>query len=725
MSMMPTNADITAKGAIIGTLQYMAPEQLEEEEADARTDVFAFGAMLYEMVTGRKAFEGKSQASLIAAIMHFDPPPLMTHQPLTPPLLDRVVRKCLEKDPEDRWQSARDLLTQLNWIVEGGRQIDVPAPIEKRGPGRYTMAAWSIALLLIGAAAALVLSRSFSPTPRTEPPIMRFDIEAPVTNNIVSPSPDGKRLLVLEQGGRLWVRSLDQLSGQSLPGVEGALTPFWSADSRFIGFFAAGKLKKVDLFGGPPQTICDVSGDPSQTGGTWNNDGVILFGSDSGPIFRVAAAGGRPTPVTELDRARGETSHVRPHFLPDGRHFLFLARSTKSENTGIFADSVEKRSPKFIVNSPFGAAFASPDYLLYLREGTLMAQRFDPFRLQLEGDPISLVSEQLGTNPYMGLAAFGVSEAGPLAYRIGSNVGTELRLVDRDGKEAGAPFGGINVANPVLSPDEQAVAVSRYEAGSDLWIFDRIRGGSTKFTFDPARDNNPIWSPDGKNIVFSSDRDGGVGAGNLYMKAAGGAGQEELLLRSDTAKVPTDWSRDGRFVIYENRDPRTQGDLVILPMSGSSGDRKPMDFLRTPFSEVQARFSPDGRWIAYASTESGRPEVYVQSFPRTGGKWLISNAGGFQPRWRADGKELFYITDKDNKGSNAFMAVDILTMPGDSEFKAGVPKKLFAVNVVTANQRNSYDVTRDGQRFLLNTPAAAQNPTVTLVLNWTAALNKK
>lgn len=731
VSSLPTNAAMTAQGTILGTLQYMAPEQLEGRDADARSDIFAFGGMLYEAVTGKKAFEGKSHASLIAAIMHVDPPAVSLLQPGTPLALERVVKKCLAKDPADRWQSAKDLLDVLEWSTSGELRAAVT---EKRSSGWRAIGVWSIAVVVVIGLAALLVPRLFQPAPGPESSLIRFEIETPAVTaaTAIRLSPDGKRLTTVDpsERGNLWVRSLDQLRGQHLPGTEGATNPFWSPDSRYIGFFAGGRLKKVDLFGAPPQTICDVPGGSGSSGGTWNNDGIILFGSESGPLFRVAAAGGPPAAVTDLDKTRDETSHGRPYFLPDGKHFLFLARSAKPENSGIFVDSLQTKSRKFLVNSQFQAMFAPPGYLLYLREATLMAHEFDPAGLELVGDPAAIVEQVVQNNIGSGLASFSVSDTGQLVYRVGSTItlGREFGFADRDGKPQGNPIstGEGNYQNPVLSPDERAIAVNRGEQGSDIWIFDRFRGGSTKFTFDPANDDHPLWSPDGKNIVFSSTRDGG--AGNLYIKPSGGADQEQLVLKSDYAKTPTDWSRDGRFIIYEDRDPKTGADLMVLPMSG---DRKPMEFLRTPFNERQARLSPDGRWMAYISDESGRPEVYVQTFPPTGSKWLISTEGGIQPRWRSDGKELFYLSPV---ADDQFTAVDILSKPGDAEFKAGTPKKLFDINVFTGGQpgtqRNSYDIAKDGQRFLLNggvgaSAATPLRPVVTLVLNWTAALSKR
>ncbi len=452
-------------------------------------------------------------------------------------------------------------------------------------------------------------------------------------------------------------------------------------------------------------------------------------------MLRVPAAGGPVEPVTELDKSRGETAHIRPHFLPDGRHFLFLAQSTKPENNAIFAGSLESKDRKQLVASTAMAAFAPPNHLLFMRQNTLMRQEFDVNRLELRGDPSPIV-EQVPIELFRGI--FSVSETGILAYRRAVNSDLrQLPIVDRTGQQVSQVGSPAIYQNPALSPDQQLVAVNRAEQGGDIWILDIARGTASRFTFDPGTDDNPLWSPDGTRIAFSSTRDGGVA--NLYQKQSGGAGQEQLVLKTDKPKIPADWSRDGRYIIYEEQDSKGGSDLWILPMSGAnaspagrsdqrtSGDKKPTPFLQTPFNERRARFSPDGRWIAYSSNESGRAEVYVQSFPPTGSKWQISTDGGIQPQWRNDGKELFYISPTAN---DQFMTVDILTKPVDAVFKAGVPKKMFVIDVVTGplplSQRNSYEIMKDGQRLLVNplTTITAPNnrSSITLILNWPATL---
>jgi len=705
---------LTGQGTIVGTLHYMAPEQLEGKEADARTDVFALGAVLHEMVTGQKAFQGKSQVSVIAAIMDQTPPPVSSTQPLAPPLLEHVIRGCLAKDPDQRWQSVADILIQLRLISEAGSAWGTRT-IE-RGIKRRELMAWVIIAVLIGVGVILAL---LVPSQRatTDSSIMRFEVETPQSGFPFhfALSPDGKRLAAVapgEQGSALWVRRLDDLAPQILPYTDGGRDPFWSPGGRFLGFFAGGKLKKVDFYGAPAETLCEA---PEFLGGTWNRDDVILFGSSSGPLFRISASGGPVTVVTQLRKSNGETGHVRPFFLPDGNHFLFVARNTKQENSAVFVGSLGSSQPKLLLLSALKAAFAPPHHLLFVRETTLMAQEFDPNRLELRGDPLP-VAENVATNIVLNFPAFSVSQTGLLAYRPGgSRAYRQLVLVDRGGRRAEIAGPPGNFQNPVFSPDGQLIAVSRQDQGRDIWIVNTGGGMVSRFTMDPGVEDHAVWSPDGTRIVFSSDREGGVR--NLYEKRSDGAGQEALLLKSDHSKTPLGWSPDGRNIVYEDRAPETGSDLWFLPMLGDK--KEPIEFSRTSFNESHAQFSPDGRWLAYVSDVSGRLEVYVQSFPPTGSKWQISTNGGEQPRWRDDGKELFFIG---LPGVEQFMAVDVATKPSDRVFRRGEPKKLFQFDVLSVNQRNSYDVT-NGQRFLLNViPRAVATPSVTLIVNWTAGL---
>ena len=716
VSMMPTEATpLTMEGAILGTLQYMAPEQLEGRDADARTDIFAFGAVLYEMVTGRRAFTGKSQVSLMAAIIDQDPAPISAIQPVSPPLLDHLVKTCLAKDPDARWQHAGDLLIQLKLIAEqAGRAEATPATASPTT--RQSRVAWAaVAALLVATvalAALLVFGRNVP-----EPAKISFQVETPSTPSPlqIAISPDGTRVAAaVAEGGPvvLWVRALENLAGQTLPRTENASFPFWSPDGRAIAFFADGKLKKVDLLGAPPQVLCDA---PYGGGGTWNSYGVIVFApTQAGALSQVSAAGGIPVQLTELDASQGETAHRHPFFLPDGDYFLYTAVSSKQDQSAVYVGSLSSNERKKLVGSTLKAAFA-PDHLLFMRDNnTLMAQRFDTGRLELIGDPFPALAEDVGINPANSAAAFTASANGILAYRSGGLNERVMAWYDAAGKQLATVGMPSAFRNPVISPDTQRVAVFRQDGGAgDIWLFDLTRGASSRFTFDAGVDTAPVWSPDGARIVFSSNRGGNF---DLYVKSSGGAGQEELLLKSGESKIPDDWSHDGRFILYRVQDPKTGSDMWVLPLEG---DRKPQALLQMPFEELQGRFSPDGRWFAYTSNETGRHEVYVQGFPQSGGKWQISASGGVQPRWRCDGRELFFHSE-----SNDAMAVDISNTPA-GEFKAGVPRRLFAAPLISRLvDRNAWDVTLDGQRFLINSnvsqaaQAAGQVTPMTVVVNW-------
>ncbi|MDA2930745.1 protein kinase [Acidobacteria bacterium AH-259-O06] len=722
LSALPTEeASLTAEGTILGTFQYMAPEQLEGKEADARTDIFAFGALLYEMATGRKAFEGKSQASLIAAILERHPPPISTLQPLTPPALDHAVRRCLAKEPDERWQSANDLTGELKWIVEAGSQAGLPAPVLARRRSRQRLGWIAAGALCLPLIATLSLSVIHLREVPQEAHPMRFFVSPPEQVTLARfpvISPDGKHLVFetrsADSPNLLWVRSLDSLTARSLPGTEGALYPFWSPDSRFIGFFSRGKLKKVPLSGGPPQTLCDA---PAGRGGSWNRDGTIVFNPHwADPLQYVSAAGGEAKPLTELDESRGETAHRWPGFLPDGRHFFYLALSSQPENRGIYLASLDSKETKRLLSATLNAAYAEPGYLLFMRESTLMAQPFDKQGLELTGEAFPLAQNVDRTeHTYTTAASFSVSENGVLTYRSGSSLSrNQLVWFDREGKRLGPVGEPADYSNHALSPDGKRVAVGLRDPETqtrDIWLFDLARATSSRLTFDPADDLNPVWSPDGTRIAFTSDR---KGPRDIYQKMASGTGQDELVLESGEQKSLTDWSADGRFLLYNAPNPQTRGDVWMLPLSEEG---KPTPFLQQSFDQREAQFSPDGRWVTYYSNESGTRQVYVQPFPATGGKWQISTQGGVEPRWRRDGKELFYIA-----GSN-LMAVEVNTR--GSSLEAGIPKVLFEASFAGLGTRNSYVVSADGRRFLIITPVeqAASSP-ITVVLNWTTELAK-
>jgi Tol biopolymer transport system component len=698
----------------------MSPEQVRGQVVDHRSDIFAFGAILYEMLSGKRAFHGDSAVETMSAILKEDPPEFSETNKAVAPALERFVHHCLEKSPEERFQSARDLAFDLQALSgTSGQTLSTSLPVTSFWNRAWERKAWlalTSVLLLTGLALAVPYFRSSSPPSKVH--AMRFLVYAPEQSNIVGGaiiSPDGQRLVMRigDATGKvaLWIRLLNSLAAQVLPGTEGAGTFFWSADSRSIGFFAAGKLKRVDVAGGTAQTICESS---EGRGGTWNRDGVIIFsaiGSDG--LFRVSAAGGVPTAVTKLDQSRQETWHRMPYFLPDSKHFLYVANSAHREDSGVYVRALDSNETKRLVASNTNAVYAPPGYLLFMRENTLMAQPFDAATLQLSGEPQPLV-EQVNVNP-VGLGGYSVSDDGVLVYLSGG-AQSQLTWFDRTGKLLSSAGAANYYSNLSISPDEKRVAVATWDPQAstrDIWIIDPVRTTSTRFTFNAAEDFLPIWSPDGANIVFVSDRSG---LGNLYEKPTSGAANEEEILKTDERKWPSDWSRNEQYVAFISASPTTKLDLWVLPMFG---DRKPIPFLQTSFNEDGARFSPDGHFIAYYSDDSGPYEVYVQPFPASGAKWQISSGGGLQPRWRGDGKELFFMAPNKN-----LMAVDVNL--GNGTFEAGVPKMLFQTRSIGyPGPRNTYECSADGQRFLMNSlQSDAGSIPVNVVLNWTADLKR-
>jgi eukaryotic-like serine/threonine-protein kinase len=746
ISQLPAGKDsITAQGTIVGTLQYMAPEQLQGKETDARADIFSLGAVVYEMATGNRAFEGESAASTIAKILGWEPPPISSLQPMTPGTLDRLVKRCLVKDPDERLQSAHDLKFELEWIRDAAAGSDASeTAVSVRGWPRALP--WAVACVAMVAAVALgfvfMRSREAASSP-TEP--ARFEIPVPEGASLsflgsFAVSPDGRQLAFAAKGSdgllRLWLRPLNSLEARPLPGSESSVNDpfFWSPDSRFIAFGGNGKLKKIDVSSGQAQTVCDTSQDIQ--GGSWNRDGVILFSesNESGKVIlmRVSANGGTPTPVTALNASRGEGVQAFPSFLPDGRHFIYWMYSTAPGKKGIYVGSLdakaeEQDSRQLVTTDQQGAYAPSSDpdtgQLLFVREGALLAQPFDARQLELTGEPVT-VAEHVGflsAYPY-----FSASNNGVLAYRsgTGSSQDAQLAWYDRQGKlieKVGEPGLFLQFA---LSPDGTRVGVHSIDPqhpGSIILLVDLLRGTTTRFTFGTFNSYSSAWSQDGSRIIFVSNHGGKFG---LYEKAVNGEKEEELLFQSDENMVATSWSRDGRFLLYFTIDSKNYSDLWVLPLDGH---RKPIPFLRTEFDEGQGYFSPDGRWVAYYSNETGRYEIYVRPFsadsPReassAGPKRLISTAGGVEPRWRADGRELFYVA-LDGK----LMAVNVTTGP---VFQAGVPKVLFQTPVV----RREFGVigvpepASDGKRFLFEVPPdqTAQPPFI-VVQNWQAGLKK-
>jgi dipeptidyl aminopeptidase/acylaminoacyl peptidase len=706
---------LTQQGTILGTFQYMAPEQLEGKEADARTDIFAFGAVLYEMATGRKAFSGASQASLISSIMGSEPAPMSTVAPMTPPAFDRVVRTCLAKDPDDRWQTAHDVGVQLKWIAEGGSAAGVPAPVIAKRKNRERIAWASAATLFALLVVSLFLDLRAGPAP---PPVLRTSILVPEKQFIrfLAVSPDGRRLAFVSapSGGKraLWVRPLDGLSAQPLDGTDNADFPFWSPDSRSIGFFADGKLKRVEAGGGAVITICDAA--PNGLGGTWNREGTILFGLPSRPIHRVADSGGPAEPVTKLDQAVHETTHRYPQFLPDGRHFLYLAANLAGAPDDpanrIKVGSIGGGVDRSVLPASSGASYAKGS-LLYLREGNLLAQPFDPDRLATSGTPVPIAQRVASSIFFWRWGLFSASEAGLVAYSAALPASSRLHWFDRVGREVASIGEPATFQTPRLSPDGRRLAIAVVDASSerpDIWIYDLDRNVRTRFTSGPSANNVPVWSPDGSRIVFTTDR---KHQGDLYSKPVTGYGGEEPFLEGEGQRLALDWSPDGKVLAVEIREPRGER-RVALSIVPAAGERAPRVFFQRSTDFGDARFSPDGHSIAYTSDESGRSEIYLADFPGPGTRSQVSPAGGDAPRWRRDGRELFYLAE-----DGALMSVEIRA---GTAIEASTPKKLFEPR----RRALDYDVSADGQRFLVVEAGVESSPPITLIQNWAAGLKE-
>ncbi len=696
----------TSAGIILGTAGYMPPEQARGKRVDKRADIWAFGVVFYEMLTGEQPFEGETVSDTLAAVLEREP-----HWERVPAKVRRLLQSCLEKDPRKRLRDIGDVWRLLD---------EAPAPQAKH----VSWIPW-----IAAAALAVALGAALWAPWRAAPPaaeVMRFQIPLPektdVANAAFAVSPDGRWLAFLVRGPdglyRHWVRALDSLEARELPGSQSIYdTPFfWSPDSQFIAYDAGGKLKKIAAVGGPAQTLCDLPG--LAVGGSWNRDGVILVGTIGGGVLRVSAAGGTPSPVTQLDSSHKGVGNVFPAFLPDGRHFLYFSGPAGSGGQVFFGSldvkpAEQNTKPLLTGSNVIAASVLSADAgstsgigrLLFVREKTLLAQGFDIRHLELAGDAVP-VAERVDN--------FSVSENGVLVYRTGVGQVSQLTWLDRQGKTLGT-VGDIGVYNDVvLSPDATRAVVSRVgDNGQDLWLMDLAHGGSIRFTFAAGVANIGVWSPDGARIAFSSLKSGGA---DLYQKPVGGTKDEELLLKSNDFKIPTSWSRDGRFLLYNVLGFKTKGDVWVLPLES----RKPVQLLGTEFEEADGQFSPDGKWIAYQSDESGHNEVYVRPFladsaggaPSVGPRSLISKGGGTTPFWREEGRELFYVSP-----DRTLMAVAVSS---NQVLPFGEPKALFKrLEAITG------DVAGDGKRILAALPAAQSTPApFTVVLNWQAALKK-
>jgi serine/threonine protein kinase len=699
----------SSDGAVCGTPAYMSPEQVRGQKVDRRADVWAFGCVLFEMLTGSAAFRGDTPADILVAVMSTDPDWRLLPAS-TPVAIRRLLARCLQKDARRRLRDIGDALLDLEEARTGPGEA--PAQLAS-ARHRYFLFAGILSLVALTAASVVGLLIRQSTVAGSE---LRLEIATPggaEDNTAVASlaiSPDGKTLaLVATSDGRaqLWVRPLGSASGHFVSGTEGSSFPFWSPDSRSIGFFGGGKLKRVGIDGGPVQAIADA---PAGRGASWSADDTILFTpTNSSPIMRVAASGGRPMAVTRL--GPNESVHAAPVLLPDGEHFLFYVPISKKAR-GVNVGRLDASDSTRLLDTDGSAVYASGGRLLFVRQGALFAQDFDAKRLQLSGEPFA-VADRIAMGG-SGIAAVSASASGPIVYRAGSGAARrQLVWVDRAGREIskiGEPTTGAAL-NPSLSPDGHLVALQRSLDGNiDIWQLDVERGALSRLISNPATEVAPLWSPDGEHIVFTSTRNGSF---DLYQKSISHPETEELILSSPHTKSVTDWSLDGRWLLYRDVDPKTGFDIWALPVDGP---RKPFAVVQTDADERDAQFSPDGKWIAYASNEAGRFDVYLQSFPAPPRKWLVSTNGGAQPRWRRDGRELFYVTL-----DGRLAAVPIQLNQSREGIDISAPAILFSAAIGGAIQgmdRHQYIASGDGQRFLLNRVADESASPITVILNW-------
>jgi serine/threonine protein kinase len=722
---LPTEAKpLTSVGTVLGTFQYMAPEQLEGAEAGPRTDIFALGALLYEMATARRAFEGKSKTSLIAAILSSQPPPISSVQPVMPPALDHVVKKCLEKDPDDRWQSAHDVASELRWIGEAGSQAGVPTTLSLRRRSRERLA-WGLVALLGAVTTGLAfvhLRRSATPTLA-----FRSTLEPPAENTLipfdelgVALSPDGRQLAFVAIAGdgskKIWVRDFSEMSARPLPETSGAWYPFWSPDGSHIGFFADGKLKRIDLRGGSPQVIAEA---PSGRGGSWGKGDVILFSPNvRSAIHQVPATGGTPAPVTRFDPEK-ETTHRWPYFLPDGKHFLYLLRarvSGKPEVGRLMLASLDSPDTTLLIDDATNAAYVEPGYLLYGRSGNLYAWRFDAGSRRLIDRPVPVVKEKLSFWEAKNLVMVSASNSGTLVYLPEAVPKTTLQWYDSGGRALGSLGAAGFYTAPRISPDGKKLAFALFESTgtqSDLWILDLQYQRNFRLTQKSGIFFSPVWSRDSTRLMFTCQP---KGVQDLCVRSLREGGDVELLHASPNWKTSGSWMPDGQSVLFSEQDPETNQDIKILSLGDKPEARV---LLATPFDEQSPEVSPDGRWIAYVSDETGRSEVDIRPASGSFEQWQVSTTGGSQARWRGDGRELYFVAP-----DGYLMAVSIETEP---VFRPGTPRKLFQLPERPERDTPIFeDVTPDGKRFLLNVPVTARSSVgFHAIVNWPSLLEKR
>jgi Tol biopolymer transport system component len=720
----------TEAGLILGTAAYMSPEQAAGKTVDKRSDLWAFGAVVFEMLTGRPTFAGETISHVLAAVLK-DEPDWDALPPATPAPIRRLLHRALEKDRKRRLPDAAsarldidDALTPSRHTAESGALTSSAGVRPRRA--WVQLLPWAVALLAL-AIAALGWSGMFRGPAMSPARPIRFTLAdlqgvVPIDGNRtqIAISPDGSRLAFVLDGDdgqrRIWIRSLEALSAQPLPGTENALTPFWSPDSRALAFFADGKLKRIELGGAAsPQPVGDF---PSSIGATWSAKGVILVASRRG-IDRIAAGGGEP--IEALAPVPNTNDELRwPSFLPDGQHFIYVVSSSDANRRGVFVGSLDSRESTRLMDGDSSVAFASPGYLIFAREATVFARGFDADRLQLTGEPFP-VAERVTRGLPRTYAAFDVSQTGVLIYQADGDreEGTQqLVWLDRTGRQVGTVGSPGEYRVPMLSVDGSKIAFDRVDpkrGTRDVWSIDVARGFLTRLTTHPANDFAPLWSPDGTRVMFASDRDGPLAA--LYQRVGTSGGSDELILGSGGDKRAHDWSRDGKYLLY---GAGREG-LWALPMGN---ERRPVRFSpEGESSETRPQFSPDARFVAYDSAVSGRREIYVRPFPPTGQEWRVSANGGYEARWRADGKELFYVSL-----DGTLMASDVKAQPG---FDAGVARTLFESPLKKLGSseritRSSYAVSGNGQRFLFTVRIGETSaPPITIVLNWHAPVTNQ
>ncbi len=715
LSMLPTTpAHLTAQGTILGTFQYMAPEQIEGQEADARTDVFAFGCVLYEMLTGRKAFQGTTQASLLSAILKDEPLPLRSVQPADPAALDHIVTRCLAKDPDQRWQSAADLAHELRWAARseaGSTRLDVG----NRRRERVLWAAAVVVVSIVSGTAAWLLTRGSSAKPaattRAVVPLASVQTLTLTSYPAIALSPDGRTLVYSRNVGgpsQLYVRAMDELEPRAIPGTEGGLNPFFSPDSQSLGFLSGRSIKTVALGGGAPATVFD--GVTNLRGADWGDDGWIYFTPHfSSGLWRVPASGGKPEVLTTPDFAKGEKTHRWPCVLPGGKAVLFVvgtSRITSFDDAHIEVLVLGTHERRTLVQNGTYPRYLPTGHLLYARAGTLVAAPFDARRLEMSGSPVT-IQGNVSADPAYGFANFGVSRDGSLLYVPGTNVGATRSLVMADRHGVTTPIGDPgSYSSGRVSPDGTRIALFMVGATSQLEVADLTRGGAwTRMTYEWDNEN-PIWTPDGARLTFNSNCGGGLP--NLYWQSADGAGDAERLTTSDHPQRAFSWTPDGKTLAFADIDPINRADIWVV----RGDDRKPRPLVKTPFEDTGPAFSPDGRWIAYMSNQSGQYEVYVQAFPSGGRRWQVSTGGGALPFWNPKGGELLY----QSRSGRDVMAVAVTTSP---EFRPGTPARLFE----TTDQL--FDVMPDGRFVMVRLNPRAAVTELEVVFNWFEEVRRK